>query len=119
MDKVIEQLRKEALPIIPQCVGQNLTEEQQSLLNKKYPTCTRIEPVEIFEIIDEETGQVDNEVAPELSYVDASCRCKAYAFPAVKWKNGRCPLATHIEDKADGMESGKTRVGQQKQKKKR
>jgi len=117
MDKIIEQLRKEAEPIVPQCIGQNLTPKQQDMLNEKYPVCTRIEPVEIFEIIDEDTGQVDDEAAPEISSVDETCRCTAYAFPSTKWKNGRCPLATHVGMKREEY-TGKVRVGQQKQKKK-
>ena len=42
--------------------------------------------------------------------------CSAYINPTAKWKLGNCPLSTHvvIEDKF----THKTRVGQQKQKKK-
>ena len=44
--------------------------------------------------------------------------CSAYLSPAQKWRLGDCPLATHVivlikED------SGKKRIGQQKQKIKR
>jgi hypothetical protein len=43
--------------------------------------------------------------------------CRAYINPENKWKYGReCPLASHLEKKK--LEYAKTRVGQQKQKKK-
>jgi hypothetical protein len=115
MDKVIEQLRKEALPINDKCIGQNLG-DLEKMLDTRNPTCTRIDPIEIFDIIDEETGQIDDEAAPEISLTDKACRCKAYAFPDSKWKNGPCPLATHIIS-VEEVERGKVRVGQQKQKK--
>jgi hypothetical protein len=116
MDKIIEQLRKEAQPIVLQCTGKGLTPEQMDRLDGKHPVCSRIDPIEVFEIIDEETGQVDDEVGPELSSVDEACRCTAYAFPSAKWRNGVCPLATHILAEEDTA-TGKVRVGQQKQKK--
>lgn len=115
MDKIIEQLRKEARPIVPQCIGRELG-TLEPLLNEKHSICTRIDAVEIFEIIDEETGQIDDEADPEISHVDESCRCNAYAFPKAKWKNGQCPLATHIVSEEEQI-AGKRRVGQQKQKK--
>jgi hypothetical protein len=115
MDKVIEQLRKEAQPIVPNCIGRQLPDGMVHLLDPKHPVCSRIDPVEIFEIIDEETGAVDEEAGPEISSVDEACRCTAYAFPEAKWKNGKCPLATHILHEEETR--GKVRVGQQKQKK--
>ncbi len=42
--------------------------------------------------------------------------CKAFANPEAKWRLGNCSMATHIKaEVAKGAE--KTRVGQQKQKK--
>lgn len=118
MDKIIEQLRKEALPIHPKCVGQGFSDEEKQWLDIKHPVCSRIDPIEIYEIIDEETGAVDTEVPPTLSNIDEACRCTAYAFPNTKWKTGWCPLATHFNPIQE--EAGvKVRVGQQKQKKKR
>ena len=45
-------------------------------------------------------------------------RCDAYAFPAAAWRMGHCPLATHVSYRPGKTDSGKVRVGQQKQKKK-
>jgi len=46
--------------------------------------------------------------------------CKAYIFPALKWKHDNCPLATHIKSQAEiKKEEMKRRVGQQKQKKRK
>lgn len=45
--------------------------------------------------------------------------CRAYAFPAAKWRIGDCPLADEPLRSEDAHKtSGKVRVGQQKQKKK-
>ena len=41
--------------------------------------------------------------------------CKMYVNPAVKWKLGTCPGATHI--KRETAEERRIRLGQQKQKK--
>ncbi len=42
--------------------------------------------------------------------------CSAFAFPDTKWRLGPCSMATHV--KTETAKSGeKTRVGQQKQKK--
>jgi len=37
--------------------------------------------------------------------------------PAVMWKRGNCPYATHVKHVAKVEDTGKKRVGQQKQKK--
>jgi len=42
-------------------------------------------------------------------------RCVAYRDPAVMWRLGTCPLATHI--KTTVAKTTKVRVGQQKQSK--
>lgn len=44
--------------------------------------------------------------------------CLAYINPSVRWKLGTCPLATHVVTRINA-EQGKTRVGQQKQKRKK
>ncbi len=44
--------------------------------------------------------------------------CEAYQFPELKWRLGDCPLATHVTVMIK-EDSGKKRVGQQKQKIKR
>lgn len=44
--------------------------------------------------------------------------CLAYINPAQRWKIGTCPLATHIITRIEA-DTGKTRVGQQKQKRKK
>jgi hypothetical protein len=42
--------------------------------------------------------------------------CAAFAYPEAKWRLGPCSMATHVKlEAAKGTE--KTRVGQQKQKK--
>jgi hypothetical protein len=41
--------------------------------------------------------------------------CQAYMYPKRMWKNGNCPLATHLE--VEKSKQGKIRVGQQKQRK--
>ena len=44
--------------------------------------------------------------------------CKVYIFPETKWRSGPCPMATHLEKKElSRREQMKTRVGQQKQRK--
>jgi len=50
--------------------------------------------------------------------------CKAYLSPKNKWRpnasapQGHCPMATHVALETGKKDSGKKRVGQQKQKKK-
>lgn len=43
--------------------------------------------------------------------------CKVFAMPSAKWRNGICPMATHLIIEKEKVE--KVRVGQQKQKKKK
>ena len=45
-------------------------------------------------------------------------RCAAYISPTAKWRNGICNLATHVTVTEESALAKKTRVGQQKQKKK-
>lgn len=44
--------------------------------------------------------------------------CLVYINPSHRWKLGICPLATHVITRIEG-DQGKTRVGQQKQKRKK
>jgi hypothetical protein len=45
--------------------------------------------------------------------------CTVYAFPATKWRLGDCPMADeHLRTAEESKVKGKTRVGQQKSKKK-
>ena len=72
------------------------------------------------------TSQREKLMAERLPIVDEckgcskivaeSSMCSAYINPASRWRMGNCGLATHvvIEEKS----THKTRVGQQKQKKK-
>jgi hypothetical protein len=43
--------------------------------------------------------------------------CEAYLDPNVFWRMGHCPLATHVSLGDKKGREGKTRVGQQKQRK--
>jgi len=43
--------------------------------------------------------------------------CEAYLYPKAKWKLGNCNASTHIIEVIDDSKKTKTRVGQQKQKK--
>ena len=43
-------------------------------------------------------------------------KCSAYMIPRMKWRLGRCPLATHWIDETNKKKT-KSRVGQQKQRK--
>lgn len=45
--------------------------------------------------------------------------CGAYINPSRRWVLGTCPLATHVVTRIDDKDKGKTRVGQQKQKRRR
>lgn len=115
MDRVIEELRKNAEPVAPQCLGQDIIDSMGTLIA---PRCSRIDPLPVYEIIDEETGQVDEEAAPTFTVEDEACRCTAYFRPKALWNRGRCPLADHVQSEEDRAAAGKVRVGQQKQKKK-
>lgn len=42
--------------------------------------------------------------------------CKAFPYPEAKWRLGPCSMATHVKVEA-AKAAEKTRVGQQKQKK--
>lgn len=50
--------------------------------------------------------------------VDNNDECVAYIKPSIWWRHDRiCPLASHHSLASDDGKQGKTRVGQQKQKK--
>lgn len=44
--------------------------------------------------------------------------CSTFYNPDAKWRNGNCNMASHIKKEED-KQSGKKRVGQQKQKKRK
>ena len=44
--------------------------------------------------------------------------CSAYQYPALKWRNGNCPMATHLVPQESKFKA-KERVGQQKHGKKK
>ena len=80
MDKLIEEMRKEAEPVVQFCRGEGFTEEQKKFL-AKVPVCDKIDPVV------QESGKPD--------FLNPACRCRAYYKPEFKWRLGRCPLASH------------------------
>ncbi len=50
---------------------------------------------------------------------DPECFCEAFVNPDAKWLNSDCPLADEVlKTVVEEKETGKKRVGQQKQKKK-
>jgi len=51
--------------------------------------------------------------------IDDQELCLAYVAPALHWRNGNCPLATHMSTMVGEQQQGKVRVGQQKQKKRK
>jgi hypothetical protein len=114
MDKIAEQLMMEREPVHQKCLGKGFAKEEQGFVKGQ---CKRIEPIDVYEIIDEATGQTDDEVAPVEDNSNAACRCTSYVNPSIWWREGfRCPLADHF--RPDLMtKKAKGRVGQQKQKK--
>jgi hypothetical protein len=116
MNKLIEELMMTRTPVHPKCQGVGFTAAEKPFLSAA--RCKHIEPVEIYEQLDEETGEVDPETEPELSVEDPACRCAVYWKPESFWRRGRCPMASHFDPFVEPV-AAKTRVGQQKQKKKR
>lgn len=118
MDKVIEQLMMEREPVHPKCQGKGFTDEERNFLHAPW-RCDRIESISMFDIIDEETGQIDDEAAAEDTNADPACRCTAYVNPSNWWRGKNyCPLASHFRPQEKPVSAGKVRAGQQKQKKK-
>ena len=118
MNNLIEEMMKNREPVHPKCRGEGFSEKEHAISNGK--ACSRIEPVVVYEIIDEETGQVDTEANPIISTEDPACRCSSYINPERWWIHGRsCPLADHFKPYLTKEQSDKQRLGQQKQKKKK
>jgi hypothetical protein len=90
---VTEQLQIMKQPIVSQCMGAK--------------SCSRIEITNDKPIIN-----ITSEGTSETTLLKKYC--KSYAFPAAKWRNGKCNMADHIEIEVAKKE--KVRVGQQKQK---
>lgn len=104
MDKRIEEMKKNAEPVHERCRGEGFTEEEKPFLTG--PFCDRIDPV------------VQEKERPD--FLNPACRCTVYFKPVVKWKDGkRCPMSSHFRPDLETKTAGKTRVGQQKQKKKK
>ena len=116
MNKVIEELRKTAEPVHDRCRGIGFAEDEKQFLSA--PRCTKIDPLPVYDLIDEDTDMADPETEPTFTTDDPACRCSVYAYPSSFWRRGRCPMATHF-DPYYKVETAKVRVGQQKQKKKR
>jgi len=112
MDKVIEQLMMEREPVHKKRLGIGFAKEEQEFVKGQ---CDRIEPVDVYEIIDEASGQTDDEVDPVEDNSNAACRCTSYVNPAMWWRDSfRCPLASHYRPDLV-VSKKKGRVGQQKQ----
>lgn len=112
MDKVIEELMKERLPIHPRCKGEGFTaDEAKNLIAGE---CSRIEALDRFE-----SDKTDGSKDPEQDSDIEIRRCTTYVNPSMWWREGkRCPMADHYQiQKKDKTE--KVRAGQQKQKKKK
>jgi hypothetical protein len=111
MDKVVEELMKERLPIHQKCVGEGFDSEQaKNLVASK---CSRIE------ILDDFGFDKGENVGPEEGIDISLCRCTTYVNPSYWWTSGRrCPMADHYKIQTQAQRE-KTRVGQQKQKKKK
>lgn len=113
MDKDIEFLMKERLPVHPKCRGEGFTDEQTKFIIAKH--CSRIEPV------DDYFPDIDSDFSKRVQYfTDPNCRCTSYVNPSNWWRHEswRCPLGDHFRPDL-AIKDAKSRVGQQKQKKKK
>jgi|APCry1669188910_1035180.scaffolds.fasta_scaffold00061_33 hypothetical protein len=113
MDKNIESLMKERLPVHPKCRGEGFSDEQTKFILSK--RCSRIEPVDNWYV-----DPNDDFTKVVHSFTDPDCRCTAYVNPSNWWKHEswRCPLGDHFRPDL-AIKDAKGRVGQQKQKKKK
>ena len=117
MDRTTEELLKEREAVHPKCQGKGFAkDEEQYLVSDR---CNRIAASELFLMQNPDVKPTKKTPLPEDAFVDDACRCSAYAFPSSWWRDGRsCPLASHFKLDAKDT-SGKVRVGQQKQRKRR
>lgn len=88
MEKIIEQLKKVRTPVVGKCLSEGFSKEELQFVRDE-KKCSKV---------------TDN------GY------CKAYAFPEIKWKLGRCPLSSNYDPELTPIKE-KKRAGQQKQKK--
>lgn len=103
MHHLIEKLKKERKPVHDKCLGFGFSDDEKKSL--KIPMCTRVE------LYDENKGGSDNG--------SITAFCSTYTDPANKWAyNKRCPLSDHFRPDLVEKDKERTRVGQQKQKKK-
>lgn len=87
-NNVVKKLIKDRKAVVGKCRGEGFSEEEAKFLREK-----------------------------ECSCIDGDF-CKAYAFPGIKWKLGRCPMSTNYRpDLVE--EKQKIRVGQQRNKRKK
>ena len=80
------------------CVNRKFTFYQDELKKKREP------------IVEQCKGEKKS-----CDHIDSSNLCTSYISPKTRWRLGTCPLATHVE--IESKDTGKTRMGQQKQKK--
>ena len=78
VDKQIEQLRKESLPVINKCVSEGFTKKELDFIQG--PKCEEV--------------------------MENGC-CKSYAFPEAKWSAGRCPRSTNFRPDLQAVKSKK------------
>lgn len=100
MNKLIEQLKKERLPVHEKCLGKGLSEREESLRSKSMLRCSRVE-------------------MPEQADIEEVAVCTTYVNPGRWWRLGICPMADHVSSANEVITTAKSRVGQQKQKKKK
>ena len=112
MDKMVEELLKDRLPVHPKCRGKEFSEEQAK--NLVSPECSRIEKLDDYGF-----GKVDSNGGSEGEVDIELCRCTTYYNPSYWWAGERrCPMADHYKIRSK-TQTEKVRAGQQKQKKKK
>jgi len=103
MNHVIETLKKERKPVHERCVGIGFSDTEKQFL--KLPQCPRVESY----------GEGKNDSSDNT----ITAFCSVYTDPTNKWTHGkRCPLSDHFRPDLVEKDKERTRVGQQKQKKK-
>lgn len=103
MNHLVEELKKERKPVHEKCLGYGFSNDEKKSL--KIPMCTRVESYD------------GNKNEDENGCITSFC--STYSDPANKWTHGkRCPLSDHFRPDLVDKDKEKTRVGQQKQKKK-
>lgn len=110
-NNIIEQLRMIRQPTIDKCFGKETNcSKIDHISNKLSESSPDPHSFNSYEANGEPV--IQSEEIPEIKPF-----CTIYAFPATKWRNGNCPMATHLE--IVEVKKDKVRVGQQKQKQKK